>query len=366
MREISFVRPKINNFFAVMIDFFKIANSGYLTNNGKYLLDFESKLTSILKSKVCVFVNGHLALETAIKSLNLSGEVITTCFTFASTTQALINLNLKPVFCDIELESLAIDSKRIEELITSETSAILAVHPFGNACDVSQISAIANKYNLKVIYDAAHSFGMEIDNIPISSFGDITMFSFQATKVFHSVEGGALIVNSTDVNYDRIKSLRNFGLNKDNSIEPFGTNGKMSEFHAAIGLSNLKSLAKEIEGRKKVHHYYKDGLKNIPNITVPIIGLNVKSNYSYFIIIVHGEKKRDDLFTYLLTKRITTRRYFYPLTTSLTEKIYSVEAGNLENSIFSEKSALALPIYSNLKKREIDYVVNCIREFILR
>jgi dTDP-4-amino-4,6-dideoxygalactose transaminase len=365
MREISFVRPIINNIFAVFFDFFRINKSGILTNNGKYLLNFESKLTSMLKSKVCVFVNGHLALETAIKSLNLTGEVITTCFTFSSTTQALINSNLKPIFCDIELDTFSIDVKKIEELITDKTSAILAVHPFGNTCDVDNIAIIAKKYNLKVIYDAAHSFGMEIDNNPISDYGDVIMFSFQATKVFHSVEGGAVIINSNDELYERIKCLRNFGLNKSNSIEPYGTNGKMSEFHAAIGISNLKSHADEIKGRMKVDRLYRLGLSNLNNIIIPNIRNNVKTNFSYFIIVVAGDKNRDGLHSYLISKNIISRRYFYPLTTSITDSIYPINLGRLANSIYAEKNVLALPIYSSLKKREVDYVINCIKEFMI-
>lgn len=225
----------------------RLWNNSWITNNGELHQEFEKKLIDFLSiNNVSLLVNGHLALETAIKTLGITGEVITTPFTFASTTHAIVNNNLKPVFCDIDLSDYNIDCTKIEALINENTSAIMPVHVFGTPCNVDAIERIAQKYNLKVLYDAAHAFGVEINGKPISQFGDISMFSLHATKLFHSIEGGVLVYKNDE--YKRIIDLyKNFGISGPETVEIVGYNAKMNEFQAAMGLVNLNHVQENIE-----------------------------------------------------------------------------------------------------------------------
>lgn len=243
-----------------------IWEKNWLTNNGSLHNQFEENITNRLKvDHSTLFVNGHLALETALKALDLKGEVITTPFTFASTTHAIVNCNLKPVFCDIEMEKFTIDTDKIEELITEHTSAIVPVHVFGNPCNTNEIEKIAQKYNLKVIYDAAHVFGVEVNGRGIGSFGDVSMFSLHATKVFHSIEGGVLTYSKAEYK-KKFDLLKNFGITGPETVESVGINAKMNEFQAAMGLVNLRHLEKEIGLRKKVAECYREHLYGIKGI----------------------------------------------------------------------------------------------------
>lgn len=243
----------------------RLWNNSWITNNGELHQEFEKKLIDFLSiNNVSLLVNGHLALETAIKTLGITGEVITTPFTFASTTHAIVNNNLKPVFCDIDLSDYNIDCTKIEALINENTSAIMPVHVFGTPCNVDAIERIAQKYNLKVLYDAAHAFGVEINGKPISQFGDISMFSLHATKLFHSIEGGVLVYKNDE--YKRIIDLyKNFGISGPETVEIVGYNAKMNEFQAAMGLVNLNHVQENIEKRKLVTERYVDLLGEIGN-----------------------------------------------------------------------------------------------------
>ena len=229
----------------------EIWENNWITNNGPLEREFQEKLKEFLSvDNIELFVNGHNALEMAIKSLDLTGEVITTPFTFASTTQAIINNGLTPVFADVDPENYNLNPDNIEDLITDETSAIIPVHVFGNPCDIDKIEKIAKKHDLKVIYDAAHAFGVKINDNPIASYGDISMFSFHATKVFNTIEGGALIFSDDDLTY-KFKALKNFGITPDKEeVQFLGVNAKMNEFEAAMGLINLNYVSDAISKRK--------------------------------------------------------------------------------------------------------------------
>ena len=231
-----------------------IFESKWLTNMGQKHQKLESKLIQKLKvNNISLFTNGHMALYTALKALDLKGEVITTPYSFSSTTHAIVQNGLTPVFCDINEEDYTIDVNKIEELITEKTCAILPVHVYGHVCDVEKIEKIAQKYNLKVIYDAAHVFGVEINGRGIGSYGDISMFSFHATKVFNTIEGGALSYNNSNLK-DKIEKLKNFGINGPDKVEYVGMNCKMNEFCAAMGLCNLRHFEEEISKREKVYN----------------------------------------------------------------------------------------------------------------
>lgn len=293
-----------------------IFESKWLTNMGVKHKELEGKLKEKLKvENVSLFTNGHMSLYTALKVLNLNGEVITTPFSFSSTTHAIVQNGLTPVFCDINKEDYTIDVNKIEELITDKTCAIVPVHVYGHICDVERIEEIAKKYNLKVIYDAAHVFGVEYKGKGIGSYGDISMFSFHATKVFNTIEGGGLTYN--DSNYKpEIDKLKNFGINGPEKVEYVGMNCKMNEFCAAMGLCNLRHFDDEIEKRKKVAKVYNERLSNVPGITISKDQENVKPNYAYYPVVFDEKifgKDRNQVMKELADKGIFTRKYFYPL-----------------------------------------------------
>ncbi|MDF0727067.1 DegT/DnrJ/EryC1/StrS family aminotransferase [Cytobacillus sp. S13-E01] len=339
-----------------------IWESNCLTNQGPIHQEFEEKLKSYLGVKnVSLFANGHLALEIALKSLKLTGEVITTPFTFASTVHTLTLNGLKPVFCDIDPVTFNIDSSKIEELITPQTSAILAVHVFGQPCDVSGIEHVANKYGLKVIYDAAHAFGVEIDNQPIGRFGDISMFSLHATKVFHSVEGGILSYRDKSLK-KTLEKYRNFGIENEDTVDLIGLNAKMSEFHAAMGVVNLDYINQQIEERKSIIDKYYKEFSSITGLYPLIRQKNVKDNYSYLPILIDEEHfgiSRDQLKTNLEEHGIKCRKYFYPLCSDF--QCYSFKSDHLQNAKNISNSILTLPLYSSLNSLEIEKICSLIK-----
>ena len=344
----------------------KIWETNWLTNNGPISIELQNKLQKYLKIKnASLFVNGHCAMEVALKALNLKGEVITTPFTFASTTHAIINNNLRPVFCDIKIKDFTIDENKIEELITDKTSAIIPVHVFGYPCNIKKIEEIAQKYNLKVIYDAAHVFGVEIDGQGIGNFGDISMFSFHATKIFNTIEGGLL---ATDNEYlrDRFRQIRNFGIIDEEHVGCPGINAKMNEFQAAMGIVNLKYVDYEIEKRKRLTFKYREKLRRINGIRFTEEDQNVKYNYSYFPVIIDEEVlgiSRNEIYDKLKKFNIFTRKYFYPLTTDFTA-YKEEEYNNLVNARYISDRILALPMYGQLREEDIDYIVDSIEKII--
>lgn len=332
-----------------------IWDNQHLTNNGPLHQQFEHNLKEYLSAEeVSLFTNGHLALEAALKVLNLKGEVITTPFTFASTTHAITRAGLTPVFCDVDPINFNIDTKKIEALITDQTSAILAVHVFGVPCNVEEIQVIADKYGLRVIYDAAHAFGVTYKGKPISSYGDISMFSFHATKVFHSIEGGALVFSDSSYKND-LEKIKNFGIENENVVDMIGFNAKMNEFQAAMGLLNLERIAESIDKRKIIVEKYNSLLKKHNELVLPLIKDNSISNYSYYpIIIKSNNNKRNRLHEFLKTKNIISRKYFYPLCSDFEcYANYKVEVPVAE---MVADSILVLPLFESLTNEELIYI----------
>lgn len=327
----------------------------YITNNGPLHVQFESMLKKYLHAdQIALFTNGHLALETALQVLDLKGEVITTPFTFASTTHAITRNGLTPVFCDIDDTTFNIDVRKIEDLITERTSAILAVHVFGVPCDIESIQTIADKYNLKVIYDAAHAFGVTYKGKPISSYGDISMFSFHATKVFHSIEGGALIFK--DPNLKRgMEKLKNFGIENEERVDLVGFNAKMNEFQAAMGLLNLKRLPESIEKRKNASAYYNLRLKNIDHVKIMESNDSITFNYAYYPIVIQGGPTlRNQVHEFMKSRNIMTRKYFYPLCSDF--DCYKHIKSDVEVAKEISNAILILPLYEDISEEELDYI----------
>lgn len=339
-------------------------DSHRLTNMGQYHQKLEDELREYLSvPELSLMVNGHMALEMVIQAMGFKEgtEIITTPFTFISTTHAIVRNRLKPVFCDVKPDDGTIDETKIENLITEKTGAILPVHVYGNVCNVEKIQQIAEKYGLKVIYDAAHAFGVKYNGNGIGSYGDAAVFSFHATKVFNTIEGGAVTFSDSKL-YDKLYNLKNFGIRGEERVVSVGANAKMNEFSAIMGLCNLKHIAAEIEKRKECWIYYYKKLKDIKGITILKNDTGVDSNYAYFPILVEDNYRmcRNELYELLKEHEIFTRKYFYPITA--VQECY----GNsyLKNEVMVAKSladkVLALPIYAGLERESI----NRILEFI--
>lgn len=340
-----------------------IWDNRWLTNKGKFHQEFEAKLIEYLDiSNVSLFTNGHMALEVGIESMNLTGEVITTPFTYASTTQAIVRNRLTPVFCDINEDDYTIDVNKIEELITDKTSAIIPVHVYGNACNVDEIDKIAKKYNLKVIYDAAHSFGEVYNGRGIASYGDASMFSFHATKVFHTIEGGAFTYNDDSIT-NKLEKLKCFGIESEEVVDEIGTNAKMNEFQAAMGLCNLEHIEEEIAKRKKVVERYRKRLRNVKGIKIVEEQAGLKSNYAYFPVLFNKEEfgfDRDDVCNVLANNNIFARKYFYPLTSSFECYKGKFDINETPVAKYVSENILTLPLYADLLIEEVDKICDII------
>lgn len=343
-------------------------STNWITNNGCLHNELENKIANYLGvNNATLFTNGHLSLDIAIKALNIKGEVITTPFTFPSTTHAIVLNNLKPVFCDINKEDFTIDVDKIEELITDKTSAIIPVHVFGYPCDVEKIEKIAKDHNLKVIYDAAHVFGVEIGGIGIGNFGDISMFSLHATKVYNSIEGGILAYNNSDLE-ERLRSLKNFGYISNDEVEVVGLNAKMNEFQAAMGLCNLKYVDEQIKNRKEVARIYREQLEEVEGVYYLNDKEGIKHNYSYFPILVDEECTgitRDELHESLKEYNIYTRKYFYPMIPELECYKGKYNSNKLNVAKYVSDRVLTLPIYGQLNLQDAYNIANNIKEIIL-
>lgn len=342
----------------------KIWKTRWLTNNGQILQAFEKALKKYLKVDYLIPVaNGTLAIQVAIKALDLKGEIITTPFTFAASSTAIIWENCVPVFADIDPNTYNIDPTDVEKKITAKTSAILAVHVYGNPCAVEELEKIANKYHLKIIYDAAHSFGVEYKNQSILNFGDISTLSFHATKTFHTIEGGAIITHDKKM-FEKIKLLINFGIRSEEKIILPGINAKMNEFQAAMGLCNLKKVDEQIKKRKKIYQYYLKSLKN-SNIQFQKI-IASRFNYTYIPVVLKNNKTRNLLFEKLIKQNIKPRKYFYPLITDFDfyKKQNLNKKLNLVNSKYISDRVLCLPIYSSLSLKNVVIIINIIRNVV--
>lgn len=341
----------------------------WLTNNGRQHQLLEDKLREHLKVQgLSLFNNGTIALIIACQSLRLSGEVITTPFTFPATTHVLNWNGIRPIFCDIDTVTMNIDANKIESLITPQTTGILAVHVYGTPCDVSTIQAIADRYGLRVIYDAAHAFGVEIDGNGIGSYGDISMFSFHATKLFHTAEGGALTFNDKNLK-SRIDLLKNFGIKNEEEVIMPGINGKMNEIQAALGLSVLDYVEEEREKRKYLTNKYKDCLREIEGISFIENDGNIINSYQYFVIRIDEKVvgiSRDYIYDKFKEYNVYTRKYFYPLCSDYPcyKHLPSSSQENLPVAKKVANEVLAVPLYGELEIKDIERICDILKEII--
>ena len=342
-----------------------IWDTHWLTNMGVKHQKLQKELEEYFGiPHVALYTNGHLALENAIAALNLpkGGEVITTPFTFASTTHAIVRNGLVPVFCDVKEDDYTIDVSKIENLITDQTVAIVPVHVYGNMCDVEEIDRIAKKYGLKVIYDAAHAFGVKYKGQSSASFGNASMFSFHATKVFNTIEGGCVCFKD-DSWVQLLNDMKNFGIHGPESVEFVGGNAKMNEFQAAMGLCNLRHLAEEIDKRKKVVERYRERFEGVEGIKLSKIQEGVESNYAYFPVVFDGYKyTRNEVFEKLAEQEIGARKYFYPLTNSF-ECYRNYPTAGTEKTPVAQHMALrvlTLPLYADLSLEDVDRICDVI------
>ena len=341
-------------------------DSRWLTNMGTYHQQLEKRLSAFLKvPEISLTVNGHMALEMAIQSFDFpqGSEVITTPFTFISTTHAIVRNHLQPVFCDIKSENGLIDESRIEDLITEKTVAILPVHVFGNVCNSEAIQSIADKYGLKVIYDAAHAFGVEIDGVGVGNFGDVSMFSFHSTKVYNTIEGGAVVCKDHNL-YEKLYNLKNFGIRGEELVVSVGANAKMNEFSAIMGLCNLNHVDNAISKRKKVFEEYKKALSDVEGIRFLIEERpEVKNNYAYCPIVVDDTFKynRDEIYNKLRAVNIFARKYFYPITSDAA--CFKNKYRNTNVAIAKDISdrVLSLPIFEDLELEDVHRICDYIK-----
>lgn len=359
--KINVTRSSMPHFEEYVEEIRDLWDSRWLTNMGVKHQELEKQLIDYLEVEhMILFTNGHLALEAAIDAFDLSGEVITTPFTFASTTTAIVRKGLTPVFCDINYEDYTIDASKIEELITDQTSAIMPVHVYGNLCDVEEIERIAKKYDLKVIYDAAHTFGEKLNGMGVGEFGDASMFSFHATKVFNTIEGGGISCSDPSLG-EKLDAYKNFGKISEDVYDYPGGNAKMNEFQAAMGLTNLKHVDEEIAKRKKVYEAYMSHLEGIDGLKLPHIQEGLESNYAYFPIVFEDfEKTRDEVFDLLAENNVSTRKYFYPLMNRLDFFEGAYDSLSLPTAEYVSENVLTLPLYADLDLETVDYICDFI------
>ena len=342
-----------------------IWNRKWITNNGHYHQELEKALCKYLDVPyISVFTNGTLPLITALQALRITGEVITTPYSFVATTHALWWNGIKPVFVDIDPVTGNLDPDKIEAAITPRTTAIMPVHVYGQPCNTERIQAIADKYGLKVIYDAAHAFGVKVNGNSILNAGDMSTLSFHATKVYNTIEGGALIVHDEKTKR-RIDYLKNFGFAGETEVVAPGINSKMDEVRAAYGLVNLKQVDSAIEARRQTAFSYREALKDVTGITMMDDQPHVRHNYSYFPIFIDAEKygmTRDELYFKMKEHNVLGRRYFYPLisTFSTYRGLESAAPENLPNAHEMANSVICLPMHHALSKEDINRVIDCI------
>ncbi len=340
-----------------------IWNRKWITNNGHYHQELEKALCEYLKVPyISLFTNGTLPLITALQALRITGEVITTPYSFVATTHSLWWNGIKPVFVDIDPATGNIDPDKIEAAITPRTTAIMPVHVYGKPCDTARIQEIADKYGLKVIYDAAHAFGVEVDGESILKAGDMSTLSFHATKVYNTVEGGALVMHDAQTK-KRIDYLKNFGFAGETEVVAPGINSKMDEVRSAYGLLNLKQVDKAIEARHQVAVKYRAALRDVPGITFFDDMPGVRHNYSYFPIFVDAERygmSRDELYFKMKERNVLGRRYFYPLisTFSTYRGLESAAPENLPNAHKMADSVICLPMHHALTEKDVERVIN--------
>lgn len=336
-----------------------------LTNNGPYHQQLEKELCKYLGVKyISLFSNGTLALITALRTLNITGEVITTPYSFVATAHSLWWNNIKPVFVDIDLKTLNLDPNKIEKAITPQTTAIMPVHVYGNPCDVRKIKKIADTYGLKIIYDAAHAFGVTINNNSVLNYGDLSILSFHATKTYNTFEGGAIVCHD-EATKRRVDNLKNFGFVDETVVVSPGINGKMNEVQAAMGLLQLKYVDQNIDKRKHITEIYRNKLNGIKGLTFLNDKPDIKYSYTYFPIFIDKEKfgkSRDGLYEELKKHNIFGRRYFYPLISQFPSYsgLESAQLGKMPIAEKATEQALCLPIYPELSVHDVDKICSYI------
>lgn len=356
--------PSLDDFVPLLEDIWK---RKWITNNGHYHQLLEKALAEYLRVPyISLFTNGTLPLITALQAMRITGEVITTPYSFVATTHSLWWNGIKPVFVDIDPKTCNLDPNRIEAAITPRTTAIMPVHVYGKPCDTEAIQEIADKYGLKIIYDAAHAFGVEVNGKSILEAGDMSTLSFHATKVYNTIEGGALICHDAKTK-DRIDHLKNFGFSDEVTVIAPGINSKMDEVRAAYGLLNLRQVDKAIEARHYVAIRYREALRDVPGITFMEDMPGVRHNYSYFPIFVNEEQygmSRDELYFKMKSLGILGRRYFYPLISEFST-YRSLESAAPENLPVAHKiadSVICLPMYHTLTEEDVQRVIDCIKK----
>lgn len=342
----------------------QIWENKWLTNGGPFHQEFEKKLARYLGVEhLSLFTNGTIALVTALQSLRITGEVITTPYSFVATTHSLLWNGIKPVFVDINSDTFNIDPEKIEAAITPHTTAILPVHVYGKPCEVEKIQQIADTYGLKVIYDAAHAFGVRYKGESLLKHGDLSILSFHATKVFNTFEGGAIICPDAKAK-KRIDDLKNFGFHDELTVVAPGINGKMNEVQAAFGIMQLNTIDKAISRRKQIDTVYRENLATVPGVVCPDLPIETTYNHSYFPILIEKEYPitRDQLYDKMKANGIFVRRYFYPLisTFPMYRGLNSANPSNLPEATKLAEKILCLPIYPNLSTYEQEMVINLI------
>ena len=355
--------PSLEEYVAEIEPLFE---SHWLTNMGVKHQQLEAELRSFLEvPTVSLFTNGHQALEGVLEALELEGEVITTPFTFVSTTNAICRKGLKPVFCDIRESDYTLDPALIESLITDDTCAIVPVHVYGSICDVEAIQAIADKYSLKVVYDAAHAFGVRAYGRSIACYGDASMFSFHATKVFNTIEGGAVACADPEV-YDLLSKWKNFGITGPEDAAYIGGNAKMNEFCAAMGICNLRHLGEEIAKRKLVDSWYRERLDGVEGLQLRMEQAGVESNYAYFPVRFKSSCgcTRDDAFKALEAEGIHARKYFYPIISDMTSYKASFDSEMTPIAKLVASEVLTVPFYADLSNEVVDRICDILLDTI--
>ena len=361
IKKILVTQPTLPNLDEFVESLKEIWDSKWITNNGKFHQEFEEKLAKHLGVEyISLFSNGTLALMTAIQAMGLEGEVITTPYSFVATAHALVWNKITPVFVDVDQYG-NLDPDKIEAVITEKTTAVLPVHVYGNPCQHDRIEAVTKRNNLKLIYDAAHAFGVEENGNSILNYGDLSILSFHATKVFNTIEGGAVISHTAEMK-KHIDHLKNFGFENETTVVETGINAKMNELQAAYGLLQLKTINEQIEKRKTVTHKYRELLKDVKGISFLEDQKNVKHNYAYFPIFVNENKylmSRDDLYQKLKDHNIFGRRYFYPLITDFSP-YKEIVRNDLDNAKNIANKVICLPIYPDIEAKTITEIVKLI------
>lgn len=367
-KPIYVTRPILPDLKSVVTHLRDVWDSQLLTNNGPKHQLLEAKLRDYLSvPALSLFNNGTSALLVALRALELSGEVITTPFTFAATAHSIAWNGLEPVFADIKNDDFTLDPRSIEKLITKKTTAILAVHVFGHPCDVHAIDEIARHYNLRVIYDAAHAFQTEIDGTPIGQFGDLTMFSFHATKLFHTAEGGALAMHEPEMK-NKIDLIKNFGIKNEDEILFPGINGKLNEVQACVGLATLECVPKEREKRRRLWSAYAKALKNVPGVTFLEMPEKIQNSLQYLVIRINEKEfgiSRNEVYSRFHDYNVFTRKYFFPLCSNFNcyRELPSAQKNKLPvaNQVVNE--VLSMPLYGSLTEEQVIKICSILVSF---